>query len=70
MENCPFEKQVSAQIGLLIYISGAATSGTNNSETQRIVQNAIGSKFGHITIIWLIIFLVTRLNTKRDTKPF
>ena len=25
-----------------------------NSETQRIVQNASGPKFGHITIIWLI----------------
>ena len=38
-----------------------------NSETQRIVQNAIGPKFGHIAIIWLILFLVTRLDTKRDT---
>ena len=38
-----------------------------NSETQRVVQNAIGPKFGHVTIIWLILFLVKRLNTKRDT---
>ena len=42
-------------------------TGLLNSETQRIVQNAIGSKFGHNTIIWLILFLVTRLNTKCHT---
>ena len=42
-------------------------SAYNNSETQRIVQNVIGPNFGHITIMWLILFLVTRLNTKRDT---
>ena len=41
-----------------------------NSETQRIVQNAIGPKIGRIMIIWLILFLVTRLNSKRDTQPF
>ena len=38
-----------------------------NSETQSIVQNATWPKFGHITIVWLISFLVTRLNTKCDT---
>ena len=38
-----------------------------NSETQRIVQNAIGPKLNHITITRIILFLVTYLNTKRDT---
>ena len=36
----------------------------DNSETQSIVQNAIWPKFGHIMIVWLILFLVTRLNTQ------
>ena len=38
-----------------------------NKNSQRILQNASGRKFDHITIIWLILFLVTRLNTKRDS---
>ena len=29
----------------------------NNSETQRIVQNAVAQKFDHIMIIWFILFL-------------
>ena len=39
----------------------------NNSETQRIVQNAVPRKFDHIMIIWFILFLVTYLNTKRQS---
>ena len=35
-----------------------------NSETQRIVQNAIALKFEHIIVILFILFLVTCLNTK------
>ena len=41
-----------------------------NSETQKIVQNAIRLKCDHITIIWLILFVVTNVAFAVVTRCF